>query len=198
MNRQAKISRKTKETDIELELSFDDFCSENQIDSGLPFLDHMLDAFSRHGKFVLKLTCKGDLEIDPHHSIEDIGIVLGQAIREALGDKKGIVRFGSEYVPMDESLARAAIDLSGRPYLGWRVELPEWQAGGISARLFKEFFIGMVNNAAITLHIDLLQCEEIHHGLEAIYKAFGRALRKAVDMDPRAEGQIPSTKGVLF
>lgn len=197
MNRTASIERKTNETDIRLEFGLEPYCGKNQLDSGVPFMDHMLDAFARHGRFSLHLTCKGDLEVDAHHTLEDLGLALGQACKVALGDKRGITRFGAAYVPLDEALARVVIDLSGRPYLAWRGQLPEWQAGGISARLYHEFFQALVNSSGMTLHIDLLFCEENHHGLEAIFKAFGKALRQAVNPDPTLNEQIPSTKGVL-
>ena len=197
MDRKATIERKTNETDIHLEFGLEPCCVKNQIQSGVPFMDHMLDAFARHGRFSLKLTCTGDLEVDAHHTLEDLGLALGQACKAALGDKRGITRFGMACIPLDEALARVAIDLSGRPHLGWRVQLPEWQAGGVSSRLYHEFFQALVNTSGMTLHIDLLCCEENHHGLEAIFKAFGKALRQAVDPDPTLNDQVPSTKGVL-
>lgn len=197
MQRNATIERNTKETQISLSLGLQLYSAENKISSGLPFMDHMLEAFARHGKFKLELSCQGDLQVDAHHTMEDLGLALGQACRQALGDKRGITRFGECTLPMDGSLARAVIDLSGRPCLVWKAELPEWQAGGISVSLFREFFQALVNSAAITLHIDLLRCDETHHGLEAVFKAFARALRMAVNPDPALEGQIPSTKGLL-
>lgn len=197
MSRQAKIKRTTKETDISVELNLDEFSGANAISSGIAFFDHMMDAFSRHGRFGLKLACKGDLEIDAHHSMEDIGLVLGQALKEALGDKRGITRFGNAFVPLDESLARVVIDISGRPYLGWRCSFLENEIGGNSVRLYREFFQALVNTSCITLHVDLLESGEVHHSLEAIFKSFGRALRMAVAMDPAAAGEIPSTKGSL-
>ncbi|NMA43470.1 MAG: imidazoleglycerol-phosphate dehydratase HisB [Oligosphaeraceae bacterium] len=197
MQRTAMIERNTKETHISLTLGLQSYSAENQIDSGLPFMDHMLEAFAKHGKFKLNLTCKGDLQVDAHHTMEDLGIALGQACKQALGDKRGITRFGACILPMDGSLARVTIDLSGRPCLVWQAEFPEWQAGGISVSLFKEFFQALTNNAAMNLHVDLLRCDETHHGLEAIFKATARALRQAVELDPELEGQIPSSKGVL-
>ncbi len=195
MERQAHIERKTSETDISLSFCVDggDACS---ISSGLPFMDHMLTAWSRHGRFGLTLDATGDLEVDAHHTMEDIGLVLGQAIREALGDKRGIVRFGSAFVPMDEALARVVIDLSGRPHLSYRVQTPSAEVGGIGVRLFREFFQALVNTSAMTLHVDLLTGEESHHIVEAIFKAFGRALDQATSLDPCCT-DVPSTKGVL-
>ena len=197
MNRKVSLQRKTKETAINLELGLGPCSAKNSISTGIPFMDHMLDAFARHGRFAINIACTGDLHIDAHHTMEDMGLALGQACKEALGDKRGITRFGAACIPLDEALARVVIDLSGRPHLGWRVQLPEWQAGGISARLYREFFQAMVNTAGITMHVDLLQGEENHHALEAIFKAFGRALRQAVDFDQNLENQIPSTKGSL-
>lgn len=195
MGRQATIERKTGETAIAVDLSLDERRTPD-IQTGIGFFDHMLTAFARHGGFGLTLSCKGDLWVDAHHSMEDTGLALGTALKDALGDKRGIARFGFFYAPLDESLARVVIDLSGRPHLSWRCELPETEAGGISCRLHREFFQALVNTAAITVHVDLIACEESHHGLEAIYKAFGRALRAAVRFEGPAD-EIPSTKGVL-
>lgn len=195
MSRQAKLERKTGETDISVEIDLDNR-AETAISTGIGFFDHMLTAFSRHGDFGLKLHCVGDLEVDAHHSMEDIGLALGAALKTALGDKRGITRFGFFYAPLDESLARVVIDLSGRPHLSWRCDFPEPSAGGVSCRLHREFFQALVNTCGMTLHVDLLASEESHHGLEAIYKAFGRALRMAVSPGRQA-GEIPSTKGVL-
>jgi len=167
------------------------------ISTGVPFMDHMLDAFSRHGKFALSVQENGDLAVDAHHTLEDLGLALGQVLKQALGDKRGITRFGMATVPLDESLARVVIDLSGRPYLAWRAEFPEALAGGINIRLYREFFQALVNTSGMTLHVDLLACEEDHHGLEAIFKAFGRALHQAVSIDPESNNQVPSTKGIL-
>lgn len=194
--RQATVKRSTRETDIRLQLLLDGVSEEAEISSGIAFFDHMLQAFSCHGAFGLHLAATGDLAVDAHHSMEDIGLALGQTLKEALGDKRGITRFGSSLLPMDESLARVVLDLSGRPHLSWRVELPENMVGGVSARLFREFFQALVNTAGMTLHIDLLACEEPHHGMEAIFKAFGRALSQAV---ARKDGctAVLSTKGVL-
>lgn len=195
MERHARIERNTSETQIAVELDLDG-SKRLEIASGIGFFDHMLNAFGRHGNFGLSLSCKGDLWIDAHHSMEDTGLALGMALKAALGDKRGITRFGFFYAPLDESLARVVIDLSGRPHLSWRCEFPEAEAGGVSVRLHKEFFQALVNEAGMTLHVDLLACGESHHGLEAIYKAFGRALRMAVSAGARPD-EIPSTKGVL-
>ncbi len=195
MCRVATIERKTRETVIAVTLSLD---GDQKIclATGLPFFDHMLTAMARHGSFGLDVKAQGDLEIDAHHTMEDIGLALGQALKNALGDKRGITRFGQSLVPMDESLARAVLDLSGRPHLSWRAEFPEASAGGISCRLFREFFQALVNTGGLTLHIDLLAVEEPHHGLESIFKAFGRALRQAVNFSGNLS-EVPSTKGVL-
>lgn len=197
MSRTAHTQRITKETQISILIDLDGAPAGNIIQTGLPFFNHMLDAMARHGHFHLEMKAQGDLEIDPHHTMEDCGIALGRVIREALGSKAGIFRFGEAAIPLDEALARAVIDLSGRPHLSWRCQFPELSAGGISTRLFHEFFQGLVNNAALTLHIDLLAGNENHHCLEAIFKAFGRALRQAIAADPLAAGETPSTKGVL-
>ena len=157
----------------------------------------MLDATFRHGRISLQLKAEGDLQIDPHHTMEDIGLALGQAMKVALGDKRGITRFADATVPLDEALARVVIDLSGRPHLSWRCDFPEAAAGGISHKLFHEFFQALVNTAGMTLHVDLIAGDENHHCLEAIFKAFGRALRNAVAIDNALQGETPSTKGVL-
>ena len=194
MDRQADIRRETRETNIELGLMLDG--GDVSIETGLPFLDHMLEAFARHGRFGLRVVAKGDLQVDAHHTIEDLGLVLGDALRQALGDKAGITRFGTAYVPMDEALARVCIDLSGRPHLGYRVASPAVEVGGFHSRLFVEFFQAFANRGGVTLHIDLLAGEEVHHAFEAVFKAFGRALDQATSLDPRTTG-VPSTKGVL-
>ena len=195
MGRRSEIERVTSETQVSVTLDLDER-SGVRVETGIGFFDHMLNALARHGGLGLSLTCKGDLWIDAHHSMEDTGLALGQALREALGDKRGISRFGFFYAPLDESLARTVIDLSGRPHLSWRCAFPEAEAGGVSARLHHEFFQALANAAGMTLHVDLLACEESHHGLEAIYKSFGRALRQAVSLTGAA-GEIPSTKGTL-
>lgn len=197
MTRIASTERMTRETQISILIDLDGAPAGNSIRTGLPFFDHMLDAMARHGRFHLEMQAQGDLDIDPHHTMEDCGIALGRVLRDALGSKEGIFRFGEATIPLDEALARAVIDLSGRPHLSWRCQFPELTAGGISARLFHEFFQGLVNNAALTLHVDLLAGNENHHCLEAIFKAFGRALRQAIAADPLAAGETPSTKGVL-
>ena len=195
MGRRSEIERVTSETQVSVTLDLDER-SGVRVETGIGFFDHMLNALARHGGLGLSLTCKGDLWIDAHHSMEDTGLALGQALREALGDKRGISRFGFFYAPLDESLARTVIDLSGRPHLSWRCAFSEAEAGGVSVRLHHEFFQALANAAGMTLHVDLLACEESHHGLEAIYKSFGRALRQAVSLTGAA-GEIPSTKGTL-
>ncbi len=193
-SRIGKIDRETSETKISVLLNLD-ASGPVSISSGIGFFDHMLNSFSRHGGFGLSLSCRGDLEIDAHHSMEDTGLALGLALRDALGDKRGITRFGHSYVPLDESLSRVVIDLSGRPHLTWEAEFPEAEAGGVSCRLYREFFQALVNTSCITLHVDLLRCGESHHGMESIFKAFGRALRMAVERS--GSESIPSTKGTL-
>jgi len=194
MNRDANVERITRETEIRLAL-----CLEGgtvSVSTGIGFFDHMLNAFGCHGHLGLRIEAKGDLEVDQHHTMEDIGLALGQALKDALGDKRGITRFGESHVPMDESLARVVIDLSGRPCLAWRVELPQSEAGTVPVRLFREFAQAFVNTGGVTMHVDLLACEETHHGLEAIFKAFGRALSQAVALRHGSD-EIPSTKGSL-
>ena len=195
MGRRSEIERVTSETQVSVTLDLDER-SGVRVETGIGFFDHMLNALARHGGLGLSLTCQGELWTDAHHSMEDTGLALGQALREALGDKRGISRFGFFYAPLDESLARTVIDLSGRPHLSWRCAFPEAEAGGVSVRLHHEFFQALANAAGMTLHVDLLACEESHHGLEAIYKSFGRALRQAVSLTGAA-GEIPSTKGTL-
>ena len=197
MPRTAEINRVTKETNVSLSLDLDKGPADNRIDTGVPFFDHMLNATFKHGHFALTLQAKGDLEIDQHHTMEDVGLALGQAMKIALGDKRGATRFGEATIPLDEALARVVIDLSGRPHLSWRCAFPEATAGGVSHRLFHEFFQALVNTAGITLHVDLLAGDENHHCLEAIFKAFGRALKTAAALDPTLNGEMPSTKGVL-
>lgn len=194
MARTSSIARETRETQIRLSLCLEG--GEVRVDTGIPFLDHMLTAFGRHGHFGLILEARGDLAIDAHHTIEDIGLVLGRALREALGEKKGIRRFGAAYVPMDEALARVVIDLSGRSALAYRVIPPNSVCGGFDSRLFHEFFQALANTAGMTLHLDLLAGAEVHHAFEAVFKAFGRALDQAAAVDP-CSTEVPSTKGVL-
>ena len=193
--RQSAVRRDTKETAIAVEFVIDG-AGVAAVETGLPFMDHMLTAFARHGYFDLHVHATGDLQVDAHHTVEDLGIVLGQAIREALGAKVGIARYGTAYVPMDESLARAVVDLAGRPCLGFRVRQVAATVGGFDARLIREFFQALVNAGGITLHLDLIAGEEAHHVYEAVFKAFGRALDAATAFEPRCQG-VPSTKGTL-
>ncbi len=190
-----RVQRRTSETDIEVELGLDG-SGQLQIDTGIGFFDHMLTAFARHGLFDLKLKCRGDLHVDPHHTVEDVGICLGQAIALALGDKAGIQRFGHSYVPMDEALARAVIDLSGRPYLVLQAAFHGPQVGGLPVGLVREFMRALADQARMNLHLDLLRGSDDHHGIEALFKACGRALAQAVAQRPGEQG-VPSTKGVL-
>jgi imidazoleglycerol-phosphate dehydratase len=190
----AEIKRKTKETEIRLQLDLDG--GEAKIDTGVGFLDHMLELLARHGRLGLKLEAKGDLETGAHHTTEDVGICLGQAIDEALGDRAGIRRYGSATVPMDEALAECAIDISGRPLLVYEAELPDVAIAGFDAELTEEFFRAVANNAKLTLHLRVLYGSNAHHMIEAAFKAFARALRVAVSVDPDETG-VPSTKGTL-
>lgn len=194
--RQAQISRKTAETDITLALCLDGR-GASSIDSGCGFLDHMLTLFAKHGKFDLSLVCRGDTQVDYHHSAEDIGICLGQAFSMALGDKKGICRYGDVTLPMDEALILAACDLSGRDYLGYALEIPTEKVGNFDTELVEEFFLGFVRNAGINLHLRSLAGTNSHHIIEGAFKASARALRQAVKIDEDFADQIPSTKGVL-
>jgi imidazoleglycerol-phosphate dehydratase len=194
--RQAEISRNTLETQVTVRLNLDG-SGRGEFVTGVPFLDHMLDQVARHGLIDLEIEAKGDLHIDAHHTVEDIGITLGQALAQALGDKKGIRRYGHAYVPLDEALSRVVIDLSGRPGLVFGVEFTRAQIGSFDADLVREFFQGLVNHALMTLHIDNLRGDNAHHQAETIFKAFGRALRVAIEADERSSGCIPSTKGAL-
>jgi imidazoleglycerol-phosphate dehydratase len=194
--RTARIERETKETRISLELNLDGTGRE-EIDSGCGFLNHMLELFARHGDFDLKLRCRGDLDVDAHHTVEDIGICLGQAFTEALGDKRGICRYGQFLLPMDETLVLCACDLSGRDYLGWAVELPAQKVGDFDTELAKEFWLAFVRNCPASVHLRQLAGENTHHILEAVFKGMGRTLKMAVAMDPKHSDEIPSTKGVL-
>jgi len=194
--RNALIERKTNETSILLSLELDG-TGQHQVSTGVPFFDHMLEAFSRHGLFDLNVQAKGDLEVDAHHTVEDVGIVLGQAIGQALGDKAGITRFGDALLPMDEALVMAAIDISGRGQLHWCVELPIEFIGSFDTTLFKEFLIAVASNAGLTLHVRSLAGENSHHIIEAAAKAVARALMVAVSKDARVGGRIPSTKGYI-
>lgn len=194
--RQASIDRSTKETQIAVELNLDG-TGGAELDIGVPFLEHMLDQVARHGMFDLAVKATGDLEIDAHHTVEDVGISLGQAFRQALGDKRGIRRYGHAYVPLDEALSRVVLDFSGRPGLDYHVEYPRARVGNFDIDLLREFFQGFVNHAMVTLHIDNIRGRNTHHIAETIFKAFGRSLRVAVELDPRMEGILPSTKGSL-
>jgi imidazoleglycerol-phosphate dehydratase len=197
--RTAEVVRNTKETQIRVAVNLDG-TGKNSLASGMPFLDHMLDQIARHGLIDLEVQCKGDLEIDAHHSVEDIGITLGQAVAKAVGDKKGIGRYGHAYVPLDEALSRVVIDFSGRPGLEMHVPFKRQFVGyddKFDLDLIYEFFQGFVNHALVTLHIDNLRGENAHHQCETVFKAFARALRAAVELDARQAGVIPSTKGAL-
>jgi imidazoleglycerol-phosphate dehydratase len=195
MSRKASIERVTKETQIRLSLNLDGK-GKAKICTSVPFLDHMLDLFTRHGLFDMEVEAKGDIDIDFHHTVEDIGIVLGQAFKEALGEKKGIRRYGQASVPMDETLATVAIDLSGRPFMVYNVRIPKVKIGEFDVELVREFFQAFVNNCGANLHINVMYGENVHHILEACFKAAARALDQATLMDPRIEGVL-STKGKL-
>ncbi len=195
-DRSAKVSRKTLETQISVELNLDGQ-GNSSFDTGIPFLEHMLEQIARHGSFDLVISATGDLDIDDHHTVEDIGITLGQAFKEALADKKGIMRYGHAYVPLDEALSRVVIDFSGRPGIEYRVKFSRPRIGQFDVDLIHEFFQGFVNHAPATLHIDNLAGQNAHHIAETMFKAFGRALRFAVSRDERMQGVIPSTKGSL-
>ena len=194
--RTASIERNTKETQIAIQLNLDG-SGQVKLDTGLPFFEHMLDQVARHGRLDLDLHAKGDLEIDAHHTVEDVGITLGQAFAQAVGDKQGIYRYGYAYVPLDEALSRVVIDFSGRPGLEFRVQFPRARVGDFDVDLIHEFFQGFVNHANVTLHVDNLSGSNSHHIAETVFKAFGRALRIAVTADPRMQGEVPSTKGSL-
>jgi len=194
--RTASIARDTRETQIQVEINLDG-SGTSDFATGVAFLDHMLDQVARHGMIDLMVKAKGDLHIDAHHTVEDVGITLGQALDRALGDKRGVRRYGHSYVPLDEALSRVVVDLSGRPGLEYNVEYPRAMIGEFDVDLLREFFQGLVNHARISVHIDNLRGRNAHHIAETIFKAFGRALRMAVEPDPRAEGVMPSTKGSL-
>ncbi len=194
--RAAEIKRKTNETDIEMTLCLDG-TGKNKIDTGCGFLDHMLELFARHGRMDLTVKCVGDTHVDYHHTVEDVGIVLGQAFAKAIGEKRGISRYGSILLPMDETLILTSIDISGRAYLNYDVQIPTPAVGGMDTELVEEFFISFVRNSDITLHIKQLEGKNSHHIIEGIFKAFGRALCKAVFEDKTLGGEIPSTKGLL-
>lgn len=194
--RSATVERNTLETRIRVTLDLDG-SGVAQLKTGMPFLDHMLDQVARHGLVDLHIESEGDHHIDDHHSVEDIGIALGQAFAEAVGDKKGLIRYGHAYVPLDEALSRVVLDLSGRPGLEWFVDFTRARIGQFDVDLFREFFQGFVNHARVTLHVDALRGRNSHHIAETVFKAFGRALRMACAVDPRAPAVMPSTKGVL-
>ncbi|MDN5869683.1 MAG: imidazoleglycerol-phosphate dehydratase HisB [Nitrococcus sp.] len=195
-DRTATIERNTLETRIRVSINLDGR-GERQLEIGVPFLEHMLDQIARHGLIDLYIHATGDLEIDAHHTVEDVGITLGQALARALGDKSGIRRFGQAYVPLDEALSRVVVDLSGRPGLDYNVDFPRARIGHFDVDLLREFFQGFVNHSAVTLHIDNLRGRNAHHVAETVFKAFGRALRTACEPDPRLAGVTPSTKGLL-
>ena len=195
-DRKATISRNTLETQITVSINLDG-SGESKFDTGVPFLEHMMDQIARHGLIDLDIQAKGDLHIDDHHTVEDIGITLGQAFAEAVGDKKGLARYGHAYVPLDEALSRVVIDFSGRPGLEWHVPFTRGSVGGFDVDLFIEFFQGFINHAKVSLHVDNLRGKNSHHQAETVFKAFGRALRMALTPDERMAGITPSTKGSL-
>ena len=194
--RNATVERNTLETQISVSIDLDG-TGKFSAETGVPFLDHMMEQIARHGMFDLAIKANGDLQIDAHHTTEDIGITIGQAFKQALSDKKGIVRYGHAYVPLDEALSRVVLDLSGRPGMVFDVKFTRDKIGEFDTELFFEFFQGFVNHAGVTLHIDSIKGRNAHHIAETIFKAFGRALRMAVTLDPRGAGQLPSTKGAL-
>ena len=194
--RAATIERKTRETEIFVAIELDG-TGEYDVETGIGFFDHMLEAFAKHSMVDLKVRAEGDLHIDMHHTVEDVGIVMGQAVAKALGDCAGIKRFGASYIPMDETLSRATIDISKRPYLIWKVALPRPKVGDMDTELFKEWFHAFATNAGVCLHVENLYGENTHHIIESCFKALARAFREALEVDPRAEGALPTTKGVL-
>lgn len=194
--RSAEIARNTNETQIRVVINLDG-TGQNKLNTGVPFLDHMLDQIVRHGLIDIEIEAHGDLHIDAHHTVEDVGITLGQAFAKAIGDKKGIRRYGHAYVPLDEALSRVVVDFSGRPGLEFHVPFTRAMIAGFDVDLTREFFQGFVNHALVTLHIDNLRGNNAHHQCETVFKAFGRALRMAIERDPRSAGVIPSTKGSL-
>jgi imidazoleglycerol-phosphate dehydratase len=194
--RKAEVTRNTNETKISVKLNLDG-TGKAKVATGVPFLDHMLEQVARHGAFDVEATAKGDLHIDGHHTVEDVGITLGQAFAKAVGDKKGVRRYGHAYVPLDEALSRAVVDLSGRPGLEFHIEFSRARIGEFDVDLVHEFFQGFANHAQVTLHIDNLRGDNAHHQCETMFKAFARALRMAAEADPRAAGVVPSTKGSL-
>jgi imidazoleglycerol-phosphate dehydratase len=196
VDRTATVTRNTLETRITVSVNLDG-TGEAKFDTGVPFLEHMMDQIARHGLIDMDIKADGDLHIDDHHTVEDIGITLGLAVAEAVGDKKGILRYGHAYVPLDEALSRVVIDFSGRPGVEYHVPYTRASVGGFDVDLFMEFFQGFVNHAKVTLHVDNLRGDNTHHQIETVFKAFGRALRMALSADPRMVGVTPSTKGVL-
>jgi imidazoleglycerol-phosphate dehydratase len=196
MERKATIDRKTKETEIHLELNLDGG-GLSEINTAIPFMDHMLGLMAAHGFMDLRIDAVGDIEIDDHHTIEDLGICLGTALSKALGEKAGIERYGLAVIPMDEALSRVVIDISNRPFLAYRVSLKESNAGKFDVTLVREFFRALVNSSGITMHVDLISGEDAHHISESIFKAFGKALDRAMRIENRLQGAVPSTKGVL-
>jgi len=194
--RTASVSRDTLETQITVTVDIDG-AGVSQLETGLPFLEHMLDQVARHGLIDLEVKAEGDLAVDAHHTVEDIGITLGQAVNKAVGDRKGIKRYGHAYVPLDEALSRVVIDFSGRPGMEYHVEFARDTVGDFDAGLFHEFFQGFVNHSLVSLHIDNLRGKNAHHQIETVFKAFGRALRMALEVDPRRGDAMPSTKGSL-
>ena len=194
--RKAKVNRDTLETQISVEVNIDG-TGQSSFKTGVPFLDHMLDQIARHGLIDISVIANGDTEIDDHHTVEDIGITIGQAFKEAIGDKKGIRRYGHAYVPLDEALSRVVVDFSGRPGLEMFVDFSRPKVGDFDVDLTYEFFQGFVNHAGVSLHIDNFRGNNAHHQIETIFKAFGRALRMAAELDPRMDGVMPSTKGSL-
>jgi len=196
MSRIGKISRKTKETELEVVLDLDGR-GDAEVSTGIPFFDHMLDTLAKHAAFDAQIRCKGDLHIDQHHSVEDTGIALGDAIDQALGDRKGIARAGCFYFPLDEALARTVIDLSGRSFLHWNLSVEQGPRSAMDLSVLEGFFKAMADHARANVHVDLLTGRDFHHGVEAVFKSFARALRQAVSLDARVAGSVPSTKGVL-
>lgn len=194
--RKASVARDTLETQVQVAINLDGN-GQADFDIGVPFLEHMLDQIARHGLIDMTIKARGDLHIDDHHTVEDVGITLGQAFAKAIGDKKGMTRYGHSYVPLDEALSRVVIDFSGRPGLTMNVPYTRAVVGKFDVDLFQEFFQGFVNHALVTLHIDNLRGTNTHHQIETVFKAFGRALRMAIELDPRMAGQMPSTKGCL-
>jgi len=194
--RTARVERKTKETDVRVVLGLDGSGTAS-VDTGIPFLDHMLDALARHGFLDLEVRARGDLEVDQHHTVEDVGLALGQALREAVGDKRGIRRFGDALCPLDEALVQAVVDLSGRPFLAYGLDIRQARVGSFDTELVHDFFLALSNEAAMNVHLHQVQGRNAHHIIEATFKSFARALDQAKQVDPRVAGVVPSTKGSL-